>query len=95
MGRSRSEVLDPVILRVSQIASTDAEYSRQCACVIEGNEIIIAVLTSTVAGSRLVILDAQSQRTSIQIAGGAKRLVAGSNGFVLEADDGSIIEGRF
>jgi hypothetical protein len=94
-GRSRSEVSDPVILRTSQIDSTATAYSRQCACVKAGDEIFVGVLQSTPDGSKFVMLNAQSQITSVDIPGGAKRLVAGSAGFVLEINDGSIVEGTF
>lgn len=85
---------EATIKRTHRIVSTEATLSNQCAYVGEGSEGVVAVLQSTGHGNeaRLVLITAEEEMTVIEIPEGARRLVAGSNGFVLETPEGVILE---
>lgn len=95
-GKAR-EVAAPRLVRSFGLAAKgegeeDGVQTKQVACVGGGESLVLAVLRATRTGSEVVLVDAKGGVEKLEIPGGAKRIVAGQEGFVLESGDGTILE---
>ena len=97
-GKAREEIKAPTLVRSSHafgVASPGPPaYARQCACVGEESDLVVAVLQSSRRGNSVVLVDSTGATRTVEIMGGAIRLVAGEDSFIVELDDGTILEGE-
>lgn len=97
-GKAREEIKPPTLVRSSHAFEGESlgleGYARQCACVGEGSDLVIAVLRSSRTGHSVVLVDSTGATSNVELNGGAIRLVAGVDSFIIESDDGTILEGE-
>ncbi|ORY54599.1 IKI3 family-domain-containing protein [Leucosporidium creatinivorum] len=95
-GKMREEIVNPTLSWSASVEVQGEEgaqrYARQCAVVGQGEEAVVAVLCSTTRGSEVVLVRMSGEQEAIMVTGGARRLVAGVEGFVLESAEGTVLE---
>ena len=95
-GKARDEIVLPVLERtVDELVRLKGTYAQQCACVGDGDEMVLAVLQATAHGSQVVVIDTEGRMNTVDLEGRGRRLVAGEDGFIVESEDGSISFSKF
>lgn len=95
-GKAKGAVEPPFLRRSFSVREGEADvYARQCACVGAGTELVVAVLVTESIGSRLALVGQNGEVRTVEVPGGAMRVVASGDGFLLEDKDGMIQEGDF
>lgn len=94
-GKARDEIVNPTLVRsVEALVEREGVYAKQCACVGDGDEMVLAVLIDSAKGSELVIVGYEGIMRTAAIEGGGRRLAAGDGGFVVESVNGTISFGE-
>ncbi|KAI5477208.1 elongator complex protein 1 [Pseudohyphozyma bogoriensis] len=92
-GKAREDIKSPTLLWTARtLEGVQAGFGRQVACIGDGEQTTVAVLASTRTGSALLLSGKDGETRRIDVAKGARRLVAGAESFLLETGDGVILE---
>lgn len=92
-GKAPEEIKAPTLAR-SWESLSGSNYARQCAFIGEGQDMVVAVLQSTVRGSSVVLIGMDGIPRKVEIDGRGKRILAGNDTFVVETGDGMLFEGK-
>lgn len=99
-GQPRGEVPTPALawtVRLGAGGKASCKYACQIAMLGALGAEKVAVLFGTARGSELCLVSGKAgeERSWVDVAGGALRLIAGEDEFVLESQDGTLLSREF